>query len=136
MDQQNLNEWVEKVSTFWKGQGIKLEPGITEKEILAVGRRLDFEFPASFIALYQRVNGFKDYDWTSDMFSIWPLDRILQEHTDKAFIGFCDYLICSHCIGFLASDGRIYKDHDLGTPIATTFDEAINLINTNSDLIY
>ena len=67
------------------------------------------------------------------------MERILkeyQEDDDNNYVGFCDYLINSHSIGFFKSEEGIYKSYSQIHPIAKTFREAIDLINTNSDLLY
>jgi hypothetical protein len=75
------------------------------------------------------------------MISIWPLDRISREYGRyENFVGFGDYLINSHVYGFLKDQQGVFKNYDLAksTPekIAETFEEAVSLINLNSDLLY
>jgi hypothetical protein len=73
------------------------------------------------------------------MFSFWPLEKIIDEYKasdDKSFIGFCDFLINSHSIGFIKDDFAIYKSYERQCPIAATFKEAVLLINKSSDRIY
>ncbi|HWK06589.1 MAG TPA: SMI1/KNR4 family protein [Puia sp.] len=135
----NMQAWVEGTLAFWKSQNIQLENGASEIAIAESENIIGIKFPLSFIELYKVVNGFKDYDWDANMFSIWPLQRIIKEYTaskDKTFIGFCDFLINSHCIGFLKNANGVFKDIDPSLAIASTFEEAIELINSNSDLIY
>lgn len=100
--------------------------------------RIDFQFPPDFRELYQKVNGFEDFDWNIHMFSLWSLDRIAKEYQkddDDNYVGFFDYLINSHSIGFFKSEKGVYKSYSHVESIATTFKEAIELINTNSDLL-
>jgi hypothetical protein len=73
------------------------------------------------------------------MFSLWPVDRIIEEYnssSDKNFIGFSDYLINSHQIGFTKDRNGIYKYHNKPELIADTFEQGIHLININSEIIY
>ena len=76
------------------------------------------------------------------MIEIWSLERIengFGRYPD--FIGFSDYLINSHVYGFLKNQQGVFKNYDSadsGIPekIADTFEEAIDLINSNSNLLY
>ena len=86
------------------------------------------------------------------MFSIWPMQRIVDEYLDqlsrsqgassylqehaKIFVGFCDYLINCHQIGFFKDHLGIYKSYDEFNPIAQSFVETLELINKDSELIY
>ena len=135
----NIQTWVEGIFAFWKSQNIQLENGAPEITIAESENIVGIKFPQSLIELYKVVNGFKNWDWNENMFSIWPLQKIVDEYTaskDKNFVGFCDFLINSHCIGFLKNANGIFKDINPNLAIASTFEEAIELINSNSDLIY
>ena len=140
MDDSNyMGIWTEKVIEDWQANRTKLHPGLTLSEILSAEQILQFKFPPDFIELYQKVNGFRDLDWNEHMFSFWPLEKIIDEYKaddDKDFIGFCDFLINSHSIGFSKDDFAIYKSYDRQQPIAATFKEAIVMINKSSGAIY
>jgi hypothetical protein len=105
---------------------------------------LKFNFPYDFKELYLNINGFKSFDWQEQMFTLWPLELIIEEFNsseDQDFVGFCDFLPSNHHIGFRKSAAGIYKiypsiKHSDTDPIATTFEEVINLINTNTGSIY
>ncbi|HKC35311.1 MAG TPA: SMI1/KNR4 family protein, partial [Chitinophagaceae bacterium] len=102
------NEWVTKALLQWKSEGIELNPPSIPALIKQAEEKLSFIFPDSFKCLYLMVDGFKDNDWRENMFSIWPIERILYEYNkrgDKAFVGFSDFLLNSHALGF-------YKDLD------------------------
>ena len=134
--------WTDQVISDWKEKGIKLEKGISIEKIHDFEKLLNFTFPQDFIDLYIKINGFEDYDWNENMISIWSLKRIENEFGRYPnFIGFSDFFTCSHVYGFLKDQQGIFKNYDLTDPgvpekIAETFEEAINLINTNSDLLY
>ena len=143
MEYQDTNDWAENVVAFWKKENIKLEEGVSEIQLFHTEKMLGMQFPQAFKVLYLKVNGFKDYDMNKDMISIWPISRIVEEYTYRRypnFIGFGDYLINSHMYGFLIGQSGVFKYYDsLGIPpekIADSYQEAINLINTNSDLLY
>jgi len=98
-----------------------------------------FIFPQDFVELYTKVNGFKDFGWNEHMFSLWTLDTILKEYQreeDTNYVGFCDYLINSHSIGFYKDDGRIYKYYNEPEVIADNFRDFLLLLNSNDDLLY
>ncbi len=136
---KEISDWADKVISIWNSKGIMLEKGVSVEEISELERLLDFRFPKDFVQLYTKANGFKALDWDENMFSFWPLDRILEEYQkdgDTNYIGFCDFLINSHSIGFFKTDEGIFKSYDQIQPIGNTFKEGIELIISNSDLIY
>ena len=135
----DILSWADQAISTWTNSGIKLQHGLSLEVIKNFEAQLGFQFPADFRELYQKANGFEDFDWNKHMFSLWSLDRILreyQEDNDENYVGFCDYLINSHSIGFFKSEEGVYKSYNQIEPIAKTFKEAIELINTNSDLLY
>ncbi len=139
-DLNQIVNWVDQAVVTWKAKGIKLQKGASLSKISEYEEQLEFKFPQEFIELYQRVDGFEDFEWDENMFSIWSLERILKEYkedNDTNFIGFSDFLICSHMIGFSKTETGIYlKGYDQIRPITSSFQDTIALINANSDLIY
>ncbi len=136
---KQISSWTDEAIAIWKANKTKLQDGISINKISEFEKLLEFKFPADFIDLYQKVNGFEDCDWNEHMFSLWSLERILKEYQEddnENYIGFCDYLISSHSIGFFKADKLIYKSYEQIEPIANTFEKAIKLINSNSDLVY
>ncbi len=136
---KHSTSWADQSIAIWTTGGIKLNDGIPLDKIAKFENHLDYTFPKDFLHLYQKVNGFKEFDWNENMFSLWSLERILKEYQkggDSNYIGFCDYLINSHTIGFSKSDNRIYKYYNKPQPIANTFQETITLLNSNADLLY
>jgi cell wall assembly regulator SMI1 len=137
--QKPILNWTDQAIAVWISQNIKLQKGVSIEEILNAERLLDFRFPQEFIDLYTKINGFKDLDWNEHMFSLWPLDRVLKEYmdgADKNYIGFCDYLISIHTIGFVKNKEGIFKNYDPAQSIGNTFKEGIEMINSNADNIY
>ena len=133
------NDWTETVIRQWQTEDIELNPGISVDELAHAEKILDFVFPDQFRELYLKVNGFHNNDWRANMFSLWPVDRIIEEYNsraDKNFIGFSDYLINIHQIGFVKDRKGVYKYLDRPEFIANTFEEGIHLINIDSELIY
>jgi hypothetical protein len=132
-------DWTEAAIRQWKTENIKLNPGISGEELTDAEKTLGFIFPDQFKQLYLKVNGFYNNDWRTNMFSLWPVGRIIEEYnsaTDKNFVGFSDYLINSHLIGFVRGKPGIYKYHDNPELITDTFEKGIHLINIDSELIY
>jgi hypothetical protein len=136
---QNLQQWAIGVISHWIDNKIKLEEGATLTDIQKTEALIGIHFPESFIELYSKANGFADWDMNINMISVWPLKRIEEEYAinrDKNFVGFSDYLINSHSIGFRKTSAGIFKDYDEFNPIASTFEQGLELINSDSDLIY
>jgi len=131
--------WTDQAIATWTSKGIKLQSGCFADKIHDFEKLLDFTFPQDFIELYSKVNGFEDFECSEHMFSLWSLDRIIKEYQedgDTNYIGFCDFLINSHSIGFYKSDRRIYKCYNELEAIADNFQDFILLLNSNDDLIY
>jgi len=141
---QEINTWTNNVVDLWKTQNIKLGEGASSSTIEKTEQYLSVKFPESFRELYKKVNGFKEMDWNEHMFCVWSLDRIIEEYNYKRypdFIGFCDFLINSHWIGFVKDQSGVFKRYDLkgySNPekIADNFEDAIEMINTSADIIY
>jgi hypothetical protein len=130
--------WTGEAILTWTNSGIKLRQGHSLNAIVDFEEQLNFQFPQDFKELYQKVNGFEDFEWNKHMFSLWSLDRILkefQEDDNNNYVGFCDYLISSHSIGFFKTEEGVFKSYDQTKPIAKTFKASIDLINLNSDLL-
>ena len=138
----DIKNWVQVARDFWLARAIKLENGAKPEDIESTESFIGFVFPSEMKELYNTVNGFENWDWTPGMISIWPLERIRDEYKtgdDRNFVGFCDFLINSHCIGFLKDQPGIYKRYDGRFPIeyvGETFKEVIGLINSDSDKIW
>ncbi len=125
----------------WRSEEVKLHPGVLLTSIEGVEKMIGFIFPVDFKELYTQVDGFADFDMRENMFSIWPLGVIVDEYErddDKEYVGFSDYLIHSHSIGFLKGRAGIFKNYGRGEYIliANSFIEAIQLINSDAAIIY
>jgi hypothetical protein len=139
-----MNKWVQNVVSKWKTEGVKINNGTSLGDIEALESVLDFKFPDDFKDFYLAIDGFKDLDWQEHMFYFWPLEKIIEEFNeslDKNFIGFCDFLLASHYIGFKKNQTGIFKMYSISdraedNSIAQTFEEVVGMINSRSDLIY
>ena len=137
-----IHDWSESVISQWKAQKIPLQKGATLAAISKTEKILEFTFPLSFKVLYQKVDGFEHFEWNENMIGIWQLSRMENEFGRYSnFVGFGDFLINSCSYGFLKDQPGIFKAWDLAysTPlekIAESFEEAIDLILANTDLLY
>ncbi|SEI49163.1 SMI1 / KNR4 family (SUKH-1) [Dyadobacter sp. SG02] len=134
-----MDSWTDEVISQWQIERIELNTSITNDQINVAEQILNFTFPDQFKQLYTKANGFSNYDWLSNMFSIWPLERIIDEYqssTNKQFIAFADFLIGSHWIGFMNDRDGIYKFYKEPEFVSVTFEQAIRLINSDATIIY
>ncbi|GEN72938.1 SMI1/KNR4 family protein [Chryseobacterium lathyri] len=131
---------IDKIKDAWTSENIKLNPPATPESIKATEEMINFQFPDDCKEFYLKLDGFVDWDWTKNMFSIWPLARILENYhneSDKSFIVFADYLINSHHIGFVKGKSGVFKNiAETPEHIADTFSEAIFLIHSDADILY
>ncbi len=139
-----METWIKEAISKWNLVKTKQNHGASNADIENAENILNFKFPADFKNLYLAVNGFQDLDWQEHMLYFWPIERIIEEYaesSDEDFIGFCDFLLASHFIGFKKSQSGIFKLYSNmkkaeDNPIAKTFQEAVGMINSSSDLIY
>lgn len=139
-----MENWINEAISKWNLAKTRLNSGASVTEIENAETLLNFKFPSDFKNLYLVVNGFQELDWQEHMFYFWPLERIIEEFTDssdKNFIGFCDFLLASHCIGFKKDQMGIFKMYSICQEaevdcIAQTFEEVVEMINSSNDLIY
>lgn len=137
--QQMINSWTAIAIQQWQSEGIELNEPISIENIVSAEKTINYVFPEQFKELYLLINGFKNNDWRVNMFSIWPIERIVEEYLDnqdKNFVGFSDYLINSHQIGFTKTGGGVFRYHEKAELISETFERAILLINEDSAAIY
>jgi hypothetical protein len=133
------DDWALGIERFWRSQGIGLQPGVPGPNIQQTASDLGIVFPPALVALYKLVNGFKGNDWNPGMFVIWPLERMIEEYRagdDRNFVGFSDFLICSHMIGFRKDRQGIFNNLVPEAAICATFEECIELINEDSVLVH
>ncbi len=79
---KQISSWTDQAIDIWTSKGIKLQNGISVDKISEFEKLIDFKFPQDFIELYSKANGFEDFDWNENMFSLWSLDRILKEYQE------------------------------------------------------
>jgi len=137
-----MENWIQDVIAKWRSEGVELNPPVSITEIENAESILDFRFPTGFKDFYLQANGFEGFDWQEHMFTLWPLNLIVEEfksvHSNGNFIGFSDWLLASHMIGFNKNKPGIFKSYhnDDGEFIADSFDMFIDMINSNNNLIY
>ncbi|RZL36946.1 MAG: hypothetical protein EOP00_29020, partial [Pedobacter sp.] len=129
---------------YWLNEKVELNPGATIETINYAEEKLGFSFPNDFKELYLKVDGFKDWDRLPNMFSIWSLERILEQYNGdrkKEFVCFADYLINSWQICFAKNTSAVFIVYDKIIDeepryITEAFAEAIGFINSDSEKIY
>jgi len=138
-----MEKWIQDALLNWQSHNVKLNSPATISEIEHTESVLNFAFPEDFKQLYLIVNGFKGLDWQEHMFTFWPLKMILEEYDEKeeGFIGFSDFLLKSHSIGFNKEKAGVFRYYQsvkdqIPEYIASSFQQALFLINANSSLIY
>jgi len=135
--------WVQKAITQWQEEGIELNQGASTADIEKAEDQIEFIFPNDFKELYLYANGFSDYEWRNNLFSIWSLERIISEYNDSfnGFVGFCDYSICVFSLGFDKNKSGIYRHYfelqreDIGF-VSISFEKTIDLLSSDSKLLY
>ncbi len=135
----NEDNWISIQINFCKMSGVKLNSPATQEMITDTQNKLDYEFPSDFINFYRKANGFVEWDFIGNMFSIWSLEKIVNEYSngdDKNFIPFCDHSIDLYRIGYLKSDEGVYNDFNQEKSISKTFKDTLRLINEDSELLY
>ena len=131
--------WITEALSSWTASKTKLQPGISINKIREAEKALQFTFPQDFIDLYTLLNGFEAGDWNDHMFSLWPLEQILEEHANEDsvdYIGFCDFLVFSHTIGFSKITGHICQNNHSSISITDSFQQCIWMINNGDKAVY
>ena len=136
-----MGNWIQNVIGKWTAERVRLNPPVSIAELESTESILNFKFPNDFKEFYLQATGFYGLDWQEHMFTFWPLEMIVDEFkgsTNNNFIGFCDFLLAIHYIGFNRNRPGIFKSYRIedGEQIADTFEEIVSLINSNSEIIY
>jgi hypothetical protein len=138
-----MENWVRDAVNHWVIKAIRLNPGCTVDQFENVEALLGLKFPKEFKQLYLTVNGFVDFEWDANMFSIWSLERIVNEFndsTDKEFVVFCDYFLSVFDLGFQRNKTGVYRNYSLPDAeielVSNSFKEVIGMINSDSKLLY
>ncbi|MEH0152584.1 SMI1/KNR4 family protein [Limibacter armeniacum] len=125
---------------YWQTKGIAVNVGANYDDILILEKQISFSFPEDFKIFYQSLNGFKERDWTTNMFSLFPLERIKEEYefeqNEKNLIPICDYLISSHHLGYIKGEEGIFKDYNQTERVCNNLVELLDLIDSDSEKIY
>ncbi|MBS0026707.1 SMI1/KNR4 family protein [Chitinophaga sp. 22321] len=133
-----MNSWTESVIQQWKNAGITLNKGALIEMITETENALGFRFPGEFMELYLQMDGFSHMESHSNMYSIWPIHRILHEYLksgSRNFIGFACLPGNNYTIGFLKNNTGIFGSADQRR-IAETFKESLLLISRDPQLLY
>lgn len=137
-----MEKWADEVISKWKDEGLKINKGAPAGLISAAESFLNFQFPNDFKQLYLKMNGFAYLEFQEHWFSLWSIERIIEEFdSNRDFIGFSDFSLSVNHIGFRNGRTGIYKVYPSTTNlqpalITTTFTEVVGMINANSELVY
>jgi len=102
---------LDKIIEHWRHTQLKLNDPATIDLINGTQQKISLHFPDDFTNFYLKVNGFKDWVMTNQMFCGCTLERIVEEFdNNNNFISFCDYLIDSHRMEYLKDNLGVYKD--------------------------
>lgn len=133
-----MKSWTENIIQHWKTAGISLNKGALIEMIAETEQALGFRFPGEFMELYLQMDGFTHMESTGNMYSIWPIHRILSEYRksgNRNFIGFACLPGNNHTIGFLKNSSGIFKSSDQQCCIVDTFKESIVLMCKDPQLL-
>jgi hypothetical protein len=138
-----MENWIHDTLSQWGSEGLEINPKSNLVDIEKAELILSFKFPEDFKQFYLVANGFSEYEWRNNLFSIWSLERIVKEYNGSfdGFIGFCDYSICVFSLGFDKKKSGIYRHYfefqEGGIDfVSNSFEETIDLINSDSKLLY
>ena len=109
------NTWIDNAIKEWRSKSIEVQEGASLELILQTEEIIGFVFPESVKEFYRKINGFDDWTYNENLFSIWSLERIIKEYNvthDKNFIGFSDFLINSYWIGIIEGETGIFKSYN------------------------
>jgi hypothetical protein len=135
----HLSGWVVETVSNWKHNGIKLQPGISLDDIAKLENQLQFQFPTDFKEFYQQANGCEYLEMTESCYSLWSVERILEEYqkdSNDNYVGFCDYLVNSYSFGFFKNENGIFQEFNQFEVKGETFKRFIELINDDSNKLY
>jgi SMI1 / KNR4 family (SUKH-1) len=125
--------WIRDAIKYWKLDKIDLLLGADLSSISSLEKEVGVKLPTDFIEFYMIVNGFKNLSVNNNLFCIWPIEKIKEDYlvsNNKNFIAFCDYMIASQTIGLSKISDGVFNDFDIEKPVANTFKEFINFINS------
>jgi hypothetical protein len=134
----HLSGWISDTVSKWKNNGTKLQPGVSLDAIVDLEKMIQFRFPREFKEFYQQANGCEYLEMTGSYYSLWSLERILEEHknSDNNYVGICDYLINSYSFGFFQNENGIFQEFNRFNVTAESFKEFVELIDIDSHRLY
>jgi hypothetical protein len=95
---------VHKAFGIWQSQGIRVRPPADEASIIATMAAVRRPVSRDAIALFQLIDGFENWTTDDNMWSLWPLSRIAEEHAQadytRPYTLFSDFCIRSYLYRF------------------------------------
>jgi len=97
-----LSESLRRAIEGWQREGIQLLPPASEEQIHTAMKQLEKRVSADVVELYCSTGGFIDYGSDARQWSLWSLERVLEENANahQQRWGFSDFLICSFVFYF------------------------------------
>lgn len=106
MEEERYIQFCLNLIRQWAAKQMLINPGTTEKEIKKFERELQIQLPQDFKHFYSLANGMNSDYSIQYMFSLWPLEKILQREdnefiyiektSSKIEIAFADWLEDAH----------------------------------------
>ena len=89
---------LDKVLRTWRNEGIGLLPPLKEADIIARLNKTGRKYSRDVTTLYSATGGMKDGESDSHLWTLWSLDRVIQETLsyNRPHILFADFLIDSY----------------------------------------
>ena len=105
-----------RLAAHWQNAKVQLLPPVNAAEIDRAFAALNFQLSDDVRRLYATLGGFVHYEWDEKMFTLWSLDKIAEERSERGgdILYFADFLISSHEYGFRyvnAATSEVIIDH-------------------------
>jgi hypothetical protein len=106
----------QRLAAHWQSAKIQLLPPVDPTKIDQAFTALNFPLSDDVRRLYATHGGFVRYEWDEKMFSLWSLDKIAEDRSERGgdILYFADFLISSHEYGFRyvnAATSEVVIDH-------------------------
>ena len=102
----SIDDAIARAFVHWRSQGIPMLPGAGRDSLETVWRGLNRTLSADVVALYRTINGFEYGHMDDNHWTLWSLERIVEENQQLRSDGvvFGDLLILSYGYEFRRED--------------------------------
>lgn len=103
-----LRAAIQKVVARWTSENTGHTPPLGPSRVKEMLQMLTEEVPEDAIALYCQTGGVAEGDMDNNLFSLWPLEKVVEEaqSTPSKRVEFGDFLIDSHRYSLAFTEGR------------------------------